>query len=256
MRGRKEKFKMALLTSYFDESGVHETGPCVVAGFVGNDAQWGAMIADWIPALKQRKNLHMRKLRWNQKPDKIASLLSTLGPIPHKYNLRPVVSAIKWSDFNAIARGKVDSQFANPYIMCAYCAISVVLLEVAADDEVYFLFDRQEGTRKETMDRMRDIIFEWIGVDRRVRGIDFMSRENTVCLDPADYLAYIVRERSLDMSSFKSQAGASIIGPGGNGGWISAQQLQILTDSWINGKRTIREMINELSTNPYFRGPL
>lgn len=33
---------MALLTGYFDESGIHENEHgCVIAGFVGNDAQWG-----------------------------------------------------------------------------------------------------------------------------------------------------------------------------------------------------------------------
>jgi hypothetical protein len=40
---------MAMLTAYFDESGIHKGDHlCVVAGFVGNDAQWLALIRDWV----------------------------------------------------------------------------------------------------------------------------------------------------------------------------------------------------------------
>jgi hypothetical protein len=246
---------VAVLSAYFDESGVHGTDVCVVAGFVGNDAQWGAFADDWIKAIRPANNLHMNRLRWNQHPEAVAKRLGKLGPIPHRYNLQGVVGAIKWSDFNAIVKGKVTSRFANAYQMCAYCAISVVLVEVAADDQVYFLFDRQEGIRKQDMERMRDIIYEWAGVDRRVKGIDFIDRESTVCLDPADYLAYIVRERAIAPNSFKAQAGASIIGPGGNGGWMSAQQLQEMVDDWADEKKTIHQRLAELSKHPYFRGP-
>jgi hypothetical protein len=246
---------VAVLTGYFDESGVHGQDACVVAGFVGNDAQWGSFAAEWIPALKQAKNLHMRKLRWNQHPETIGKKLAELGPIPHKYNLKGVVAGLKWSDFNAIVKDKVNSRFANAYQMCAYCAISIVLIEVAADDDVYFVFDRQEGTRKEDMERMREIVYEFIGVDRRVKGIEFMRSEDTVCLDPADYLAYIVRERSIDPNSFKSKAGVSIIGPGGHGGWMGTEQLEELVNDWVDKKRTIAETLSELSSHPYFRGP-
>ncbi len=246
---------MAVLTAYFDESGVHGQDACIVAGFLGNDAQWQAMIADWIPALKQRKNLHMKKLRWNQYPDRIANSLAQLGTIPHKYNLKGVAAAIKWSDYNAIVKGKVKSSFANPYQMCAFCAISVVLVELARDDDVYFVFDRQEGKRKTDMHRMRDIVYEWCGADRRVKGIDFLPRCATVCLDPADYLAYAIRERHLNKNSFKAKACAPIIGPGGNGGWFGAPQLEGMVDDWLDEKRTLAQRLAEFSSRPYFRGP-
>jgi hypothetical protein len=86
-RGKRERLKIAvLLTANFDESGTgHNEQLCVVAGFVGNDAQWASFIADWIPALgHHRKNLHMTKLRWNQRYDAIAESLALLGPIPHR----------------------------------------------------------------------------------------------------------------------------------------------------------------------------
>lgn len=103
------------------------------------------------------------------------------------------------------------------------------------------------------MEELRAIVFEWFGADKRVKGIDFMRYEDTVCLDPADYLAYIVRERALDTNSFKSLAGKSIIGPGGNGGWIPAPYLDLLVSA---GKRSMQELIEGMMKNPYFRGPI
>jgi hypothetical protein len=49
------------ITAYFDESGIHKGDHlCVVAGFVGNDAQWLSFIHDWIAALKPRPNLPVK----------------------------------------------------------------------------------------------------------------------------------------------------------------------------------------------------
>jgi hypothetical protein len=108
--------------------------------------------------------------------------------------VKVVGAGINWTDFNEVVKGKVRSRFANAYQMCSFCAISVVLIEVADNDEVYFIFDRREGTRKMDMERIRDIVHEWLGADRRVKGIDFISRKTTVCLDPADYLASLALE--------------------------------------------------------------
>ncbi len=49
-----------MLTAYFDETGLSsDEKVCVVAGFVGNDMQWTSFVADWVPSLGQRKNLHV-----------------------------------------------------------------------------------------------------------------------------------------------------------------------------------------------------
>ena len=56
-----ERFETAMLTAYFDESGIHKGDHlCVVAGFVGNDAQWLSFIHNWIAALKPRPNLPVK----------------------------------------------------------------------------------------------------------------------------------------------------------------------------------------------------
>lgn len=251
---------MAVLTAYFDESGIHEGDHrCVVAGFVGNDAQWQAFIADWIPAIRPRANLHMKELRWKQHSRSIGQMLAKLGPIPYKYNLIPVGVSVRWNDYNAIIKGKprMSPHLSHPYVQCSICCMATVLLEVIAggSDSVYFLFDRQEGLRRETMTFLHSVVFDLAGADSRVQGMDFIKRTSTVCLDPADYLAFILREKYSDESSHKYQMGKSIIHPDiGFGGIIASEQLEWMLDDW-NRPRTIKETLSNMAQNPYFRGP-
>jgi hypothetical protein len=232
LRVGKERLKMALLTAYFDESGVHGQHSCVIAGFVGNDAQWQSLASDWIKAIKPRTNIHMKKLRWNQHPERIAPLLAKLGPIPHKYNLKPVTVSLSWSHYNSIVKGNVDERFTNPYIVAAWVAIAVVMNQIAANDDVLFIFDRQEGRRRETMEYMRDVLLKETRVDSRIKNIDLIDRKGTVCLDPADYLAFAVRERGISLNSTKAILCAPIIGTEGFGGRISEDQLRWMVEGW------------------------
>ena len=267
LRRSKERFQMGLLTAYFDESGIHKGDHwCIVAGFVGNDAQWQALAADWIPAIKPRNNLHLKDLRWNSSPQKIKTLLSIVGAIPRRYNLSPVMAAIRWSDYNSIVKGKVNEEFVTPYMFCAHLCMAVSLFEIVGSDDVYFIFDRQEGVRKQTMNKLRDVVYEKIGVDRRVKGIDFIERRSTVCLDPADCLAFTLHHQGIDSNSDKATFGASICGPKGSrgihGGKVHPSQLR-----WMVRGRQARgmvpggkqkfptEAIEMLMTNPYWRGP-
>jgi hypothetical protein len=245
-----------MLTAYFDESGIHSGNHlCVVGGFVGNGAQWQSFIKDWVVAIRPRQNLHMKDLRWSKQPDRIAELLAKLGPIPHRYNLRPVAVSIPWTDFTSVAEGKVSKKFVNPYVICAVCCMQGVLGEVAGKDDVHFIFDRQEGLRKEAIQAIRDFSFDYCGVDTRFKGADFIKRADTVCLDPADYLAYIIRERGVDPESFKSKAGSSILGTtGGHGGRMARDQLVSMVEWWQQG-HTPSEILANLSRNPFFRGP-
>jgi hypothetical protein len=214
-RGKRERLKIAvLLTANFDESGTgHNEQLCVVAGFVGNDAQWASFIADWIPALgRHRKNLHMTKLRWSQRYDAIAESLALLGLIPHRYNLAPVNVRMWHRDHKEIVEGKVSSEFTSPYQLCATTCISTVLSEIAGpDDEVLFIFDRQEGKRAERMNKLRDWVYRWAKLDKRIKDINFVPRETTVCLDPADYLAFQLHHHGLDPESKKAKAGMPIL---------------------------------------------
>ena len=255
IRREETNFSVALLTAYLDESGIHDGDHlCVVAGFIGNDPQWAAFANDWIAALRPKKNLHMKDLRWRRRPSQIMSLLSKLGPIPHKYNLAAVGVSLSQKDYLASGLEKVSKRFTNPYVICATCCMSVALTEVAKKDDLHFIFDRQEGLRREAMEAIRNFSFDYCGIDSRFKGADFMNRADTVCLDPADYLAYIIRERESDLKSFKSKVGAPIMGNKGYGGRIQQDQLMTMAQWWQNPP-TVAETLIDLSKNPYFRGP-
>ena len=247
---------MALLTAYFDESGINpDEHTCVVAGFIGNNEQWTALADDWIKAIHPRKNLHMRALRWKQHPDRVEKVLAKTGPIPSKYNLTPVGVSLGWDDYSRIAKGKVSEEYRTPYMLCAVAAVSVVLLEVVGkNDEVYFLFDRHEGLRTETMNAVRDVGFEWFGMDSRYRGLDFIPRKPTVCLDPGDYLAYILRESAIDPRSYKARVGKSIINRKIHGGKIPVRYFQWLVDG-DQRPDGLERAIHDLAQHPFFRGP-
>jgi hypothetical protein len=261
----KGRFRVAIMTAYFDESGIHEGEHfCIVAGFIGNDAQWQALAAEWVPAIKPRLNLHMRKLRWNQHRERIEPLLARLGPIPAKYNLIPIAVGVRWSDWNAVVKGKIREKFTNPYVMCAHCCMGTILLEVLGSDDVYFLFDRQEGLRRETMTILRDFGFERVGVDSRVKDLNFIRRTSTVCLDPPDMLAFTLRAQTIDEDSPKAKMGESITAVRPRGGPIGRQQLQWMVDEMVADglvpgsalpQKFPEKAIRNLMTNPYWRGP-
>lgn len=177
-----------MLTAYFDESGIHKGDHlCVVAGFVGNEAQWGSFIHDWMEALRPRPLLHMRKLRWKQHPERIAPLLARLGPIPYRYNLTPVYCGMWQKDYEEIMKGKVREKFTTPYMTCAQSCMAIVLGEIAGSDEVQFVFERQR-VNQSAMENLKSIVFGLVGVDSRVQDITFSPAKEIPCLEPADYL--------------------------------------------------------------------
>jgi len=234
-RGDPARLKLAMLTGYFDESGLASSDKfCTVAGFVGNEAQWNAFIADWIPALGQRKNLHMTDLRWNTRYDKIVTDLALLGAIPHRYNLSPVRVGLWHKDVEELLKGKINENFTSPYVMCAVTCISAVLQElIGADDEIMFIFDRQEGRRARTMDILHKLVFQTAKMDRRVKDIDFRPYKSTVCFDPADYYAYGFRENQVNPDGPRAKACLPIArGQRGYGGILRRQQIEQVADHY------------------------
>jgi len=236
-RGDPAKLKMAMLTGYFDESGIAPAEKlCVVAGYVGDEAQWGAFINDWITALgNHRRNLHMTQLRWNRRYDKIVSDLARLGPIPNRYNLTAVRIGIWHQDYDDLLRGKVNERFCNPYIICAQCCIGAVADGVlASNDEAMFIFDRQEGRRADAMEVLHQVVFKIAKMDHRIKDIDFRPRVSTVCLDPADYYAYGYRAFQVDRESPRAKACLPIADTENkaHGGILSREQVQDIANHY------------------------
>ncbi len=225
-----------MLTAYLDESGTGKKERlCAVSGFVGNEAQWAAFAADWIPALGQRKNLHMTQLPWKRRYELVVKTLARLGPIPHRYNLSPVSVWMWHSDHEQAIQGVIRDQFTTPYLMCANACIATVLSEIAGPkDEVLFILDRQEGKRAKAMESIYKIAFKWAKLDPRVKDINFLPRHVTVCLDPADYLAFHTREWwTTDGKSDKAKAGMPIVDSEKplHGGVFALPQLRVAAEA-------------------------
>lgn len=262
-RGNRERLRLAMLTAYFDESGIHAGDhPCIVAGWVGNEAQWSAFIADWIPAIKPRQNLHMNDLPWGRRPDRVRKQLAEYGPIPYRYNLSPVYCGMWHRDYEQFMKGKVREKFTTPWMNCAQTCMAIVLTEIAGDDEVLFLFDRQD-LYGPSMNALSELVFQFIGVDSRIKDVQFINRKSTVCLDPADYLAFQVREFNATPNSAKAKMGMPILAGKPRGGIFTREQVAERTDEWIRagmvpgGKpvQPTRQLLSDLIANPYWRGP-
>jgi hypothetical protein len=253
---------VALLTAYFDERGVHKGDHlCVVAGFVGNEAQCGSYINDWVKP--QRKNLHMQSLRWKQRPKQIAALLAKLGPIPHSYNLTPAYSAMHQRDYREIMEGKVAPEYTTPFMKCAQTCIAIMLQEVIGDSEVAFIFERQT-VNEAAVKSLVSFVFGAVGVESRVKELSFSTYKHTVCLDAADFLAYQIREWYLDKESPKAKMGMAIMQGEAHGGTFTREQIHEKTSDMIRlgvtpGSKPIRkipdDLVRELIKNKYWRGP-
>jgi hypothetical protein len=217
-RGDPKQIKMALLTAYFDESGNHDGNHvCVVAGYVGIDAQWTSFVGEWIPALgKQQKNLHVSSIR-NFK--RAAPLFEKLGAIPERHHLQRVIGGVRWNDYKSIVKGKLRKKFTHPYMLAAQACIFQVVGTMSRSDEIMFYFSRQDVQEK-NMRAMYKIVFEQHKTDPRVKGIDYIFPDITVCCDPADYLAFSVREYKLDPHSVKARVTSPILGDGKAIGYI------------------------------------
>lgn len=253
-RGDRSRIKIAMLTAYFDESGIHDGNHlCVVAGYIGNDAQWGSFIAEWIPAIKPRKNLHMKDIR-NFK--RAARLLARLGPIPDRHHLQRVVGGVWWKDYKTVMKGNVPGQYTDPYMLAAQIAIVQTAGYISRSDEILFLFSRQDVHEKR-MTAVDRIVFKTRKTDSRVKGIQFHPcPDATVCFDAADYLAFEVREYMNDKHSGKAEYGISILGDGKMVGYIyTAERLQEIVDfltaqGITGGKPTVHDLANLFSKLP------
>jgi hypothetical protein len=233
---------MAMLTGYFDESGIHKGDHlCVVAGWVGNEAQWHALAAHWIKALGRRKNLHMKKLRWKHHPDATKKLLATLGALPERYNLVPVYGGIWQRDYESIVKGKVKATFTTPYMLAAQLCMTAALRGVSSSERIGFVFDKQT-VYADPMRRMEKIISLCENDNPRFQGISSISRTCTVCLDPADYLAYQIREFNQDKNSLRTKLGMPIFGKDGGKGFGIGR---------IHGPQDLQNFVNLLTSQGF-----
>jgi hypothetical protein len=230
--------KVMLVTAYFDESGLGEAEKvCVVAGFMGNDAQWASLAHDWLEAIKPRKYLHVKDLRFTgTKAHRARSVLAKCGPIPYRYNLEPIVGAVRHDDAKATfaARG-LNDVFSTPFMLAMNAAIHVALRLLDPDDSLSIVYEYQERYKK-AMSFQFEQVFKLRQIDHRVQGIVPVTKGQTCCTEPADYLAYMTREGVALGETEIFKMGQSIFGGNTdiNGHQWSRQQLDDMVTEYIS----------------------
>jgi hypothetical protein len=70
-------------------------------------------------------------------------------------------------------------------------------------------------------------------MDKRLKDIDFRSHKTTVFLDPADYLAFAVREGDVHPMSPKAKASSPILAQPMYGGILTRDQVKSMADTYI-----------------------
>lgn len=188
---------LIVLYEYCDESG-HERRDqhTIIAGFLGNEDQWKALLRDWLPALGNRRSLHTRKLFRNEK--RARALLSRLGPIPAKCGLRPFVSAVKADDYWDLVDGTPVEKRAKGYCTALYTLIIDTLIYAPRDERVEFIFETQKEYEACTNEIMKAVLranqkelYTSNGVPR-LANWGFIPKESSPLTQPADYLANAV----------------------------------------------------------------
>jgi hypothetical protein len=177
----------------------------------------------------------MRTLRMSNPRNvkRVAPLLNKLGPIPDKYRLKRIVGGMRWKDYNSLLKPRVRRRFTSPYMMAAQTCIATALSQVRADEQIAIVFDRQD-VHEDAIKAMVRIVFKTVRRDTRVTGITFSESHRTVCLDPADYLAFEVREYKAAPNSLKAQSGISILGNGKALGYIyTPERVRELAEFFI-----------------------
>lgn len=217
-----------MLRAYIDESGHESKGWMFLAGYLGREEHWSDFVPKWRMALgPQRKFLHMKTLRWNK--DSTRRLLSRLGPIPEACALEGCMAGVRYQDYEDLVVGTPDEKLIRGYIACLYPLVIQVLRGTPRTDRVEFVFEQQRQYAP-LVNIVMPIIAqaerpgneEWKLTPNgkpRLAKWGFVPKGSTLMTDPADYLAFALREAWTDETSKKAQWCKSILTAGSGTGY-------------------------------------
>jgi hypothetical protein len=226
--------------AYLDESNIHDNALwCVVAGHLGRKEQWEDFDGKWKIGLGQRKSLHMKELQWNSKPERISRLLAKLGPIPASCGITRIFGAVRGQDYEDIVGVLLPQHpelrvLLDPFMVAVWPCIIQTLRHVPKDDRVLFTFEQHDnyGPLLSLLEDSfaSDPLFNTTAGEPRMI-IATVPKRATPRTEPADYLAFEMAQCLIDRTSFKAQAGWSILG-----------------DRWMVGQQVSREGIRPIVT--------
>lgn len=119
-------------------------------------------------------------------------------------------------------------------MIAAQVCITEALTSISQDERISFVFDRHD-IYEDVMQRLFRYVFQISKADQRVVGPPtFWDKSLTVCLDPADYLAFQIREYRTNKNSRKAELGMSLLGDGDAAGFIySRDNLQKFVSTMV-----------------------
>lgn len=198
-----------MIYGYFDESGHESVEYVVIAGFFGRGECWDAFVPNWKFAMGQRKTLHMTSLRW--KKDSTRRLLKRLATIPEECGLQAAVGAVRVSDYADLVADDERAVRIKGYEAALAPLVINVLRGVPKDERIEFVFEEQREYAPSIASIME--LAERLDMDYKVtsEGIPkllkwgMVPKGTTVKTDPADYLAYAVRENLTNPETQKAK---------------------------------------------------
>lgn len=204
---------LLMLTAYIDESG-HEKhqGWMFLAGWLGNCDQWTQFVGEWKKGLgPQRKSLHMTDLRWNKESTK--KLLARLGPIPNDCGLQGMMGGVCFDHYADLVTGTPHAKELKGYMSCLVPMVTNTLRGIPKDERIELVFEQQDEYEPfvnmalptftvpnprapwQTMPDGKPKLAKW----------SFVPKGSTILGDPADYLAFALREVWTDKTSKKAR---------------------------------------------------
>lgn len=188
--------RLFMITAYLDESHHSDVQQySFVAGFWGKKDHWDALALKWPEALGKRKVLHLSELRWNDSKSerRVRDLLAKLGPIPYECGVVPVWAGVRTKDYlDLIANDSRCMESISGYVICLAHILLKLCTSLPAYERIKVVCEVQ--TKYEPFARSLFSAFQITAQRERVwpqlKSIEFVRKNSTILLQPADYLAY------------------------------------------------------------------
>jgi hypothetical protein len=194
-----------MLIACLDESG-HETNDIViVAGFLGNETQWSRCAKLWLRGLgPQRKILHMRQLRW--KKDSTRRLLERLGPIPHGCGLTALLAEINVAHYHDLVAGTEAEKLTKGYHLGILTIMDSIVKNIPKHETVKLVLDRQKEYEKSVHQLFEaNTHHRAASGEPKIASIEFVSKDDSVFIQSADYLAFAILQDRRSPASKKAK---------------------------------------------------
>jgi len=249
-----------VLRAYLDESGHESKGWVFLAGFVGTEEQWRDFVPKWRTGLGKRNFLHMNELRW--KSERTRKLLERLGPIPASCGLEGCMGGVRVKDYEDLLVGTEDEKLLRGYIACLFPLLIQILRGTPRSQRIELVFEEQR--QYAPFVEMALSMFaatscipgaaEWKSTPDgkpRLAKWSFVPKGSTIMTDPADYLAFALREAWTNKNSKKTQWCQPMLTSGGGHGYGSIMNRERIRRSITNAQnmmfwQTIYQQVTEM----------